>query len=1422
MRSRSFFKSAVSMVTTKKSRKQKKKDKEIRPTEKGDMLPSSEQGPNTVSVDMTSDGTTGSQTSPSGSSFGSYDTVAMTTSEENKKPSPKDSMDEYGGDKGYTRTEDGFNSPFFQQQKTTTSDSTGTHVRDSDETTSTIPGTSSGNEYEDLLDEWWTDKTPKTTQDATSTATVEMLASVPEDGILDARSQSAKPSASAPGKLGSTGASVPDTKRGGTLKQPSYTQLLGQYVRDDNKASWYKKISEGAVYTPSIPSSQEEAERLLHRTDLKSWQNGVEAETMIRMSGEGIPSIPNHGYFTDFKTTQGYDSLRKRGCQTDFEDLPRLMYFLGNVMDQLSASQGIQDRVKHVDSWLEFAMEAYTYGAGIDLNFSTLWEYRTIHAQATRGWIQDILCAKNGKDKYASAPLDPVAHSEVLYCWLIASFPLLMQRAISDGDKRGLLQDRECYQYLTQRLKECTGMGLDVVEVGLSKRSPGTNPFAIDHNWQRPTRNMPSNTRSFGRKEPLQFPHIPPPDGKTHFHGRWRTSEDGNHRVWVEYPPTSVDKMFDLPPNLSMAMNHWKGRCFPGVDTPFESGQEVIDLITAYRNELGLKYNPGMPYGPLARQHDGKKDTITGPPSGSRTPLRFIDEYEHNMKTARENIMAQQATSDTTVTASSDGQPSATASTPNTDNRQSSVRLKAARSQTNASGSDEISPLSGIHAQSLFNPGQPSPSSGIYAPANVPFNASASTIPTDPSTVHTVNSGLPAGVHTSDPFRSTPVFKGTTPSMPQTGSWVHDLRSGGGSTISFTPFGVGGPTSPGSTPAPAPTHAPVPATPPAPTPAPSVPHGSGPYSGTHMSHGHSFGSWYQHLRGSASGGPGGGTPSGFPSGSHGGGGYGGGSGFGPGGSGGPSGSGGGGFGGPGGGGFGGPSGPGGPSFGGHGGGGPPTGPPPPPPLHWVSPSSKVFSMKPDLSLFPILSDEAKYASWYKNFQAMAQGTTIRNAATFTYVPPPHELQSFENQGRWLFAVLWHCVRTTSGRDILANHLGNQDGRSALWELCQHARTSTAAKLRARDILGDLVNTPLTSSWNRPLVDYISWFGNKVRDYNDLVDDPAERLSAPQIRTMLERNVARATKLADVTRLELMEIARGLPPYTLEQYVSLLKSAAATVDRQQGRLPTRTSRPSRRGNTHDGDWGSASDHDVSDHDQDTFHAFQVDFQTWVSERNSENRVDEKTWSTLSSDTRKKWATMDSQEKASILNSLLKPSKPARPSLAANVASTGSPTDDTTTGEAPDSREANVANTTDTASAGGTEASVSKGDAHPAALPRMMSSMKPSGTTASANKRGGSSSRSGYNVSWNLEARTATTTPSAPSDEWGGYGEDTSLKPTGPPPFSPDQPDELDLWGLSLGPPAPMNTPTNSASSPTATYDALSLRDMWDEEDAPDFW
>ena len=116
------------------------------------------------------------------------------------------------------------------------------------------------------------------------------------------------------------------------------------------------------------------------------------------------------------------------------------------------------------------------------------------------------------------------------------------------------------------------------------------------------------------------------------------------------------------------------------------------------------------------------------------------------------------------------------------------------------------------------------------------------------------------------------------------------------------------------------------------------------------------------------------------------------------------------------------------------------------------------------------------------------------------------------------------MHTTEGRNILDKHRMYSDGRAVLRDLDAHGRTSTASQLQARRIMERLVTTPLSRSWNKPIVDYLSWFLRQVNYYNELALFETDRLTPTTVRTMLERNVQAAPPLAAVRDRELFEIA----------------------------------------------------------------------------------------------------------------------------------------------------------------------------------------------------------------------------------------------------------------------------------------------------------
>ena len=95
-------------------------------------------------------------------------------------------------------------------------------------------------------------------------------------------------------------------------------------------------------------------------------------------------------------------------------------------------------------------------------------------------------------------------------------------------------------------------------------------------------------------------------------------------------------------------------------------------------------------------------------------------------------------------------------------------------------------------------------------------------------------------------------------------------------------------------------------------------------------------------------------------------------------------------------------------------------------------------MKPDLSLFPKLTDEAKFPAFIQAFEAAPQGTDIGEVMDFHYHPPVNQVQSFRNKCHWVYNILFNNVQTTEGRNILYKHRASKDGRAALHDLMRHS------------------------------------------------------------------------------------------------------------------------------------------------------------------------------------------------------------------------------------------------------------------------------------------------------------------------------------------------------------------------------------------------
>ena len=157
--------------------------------------------------------------------------------------------------------------------------------------------------------------------------------------------------------------------------------------------------------------------------------------------------------------------------------------------------------------------------------------------------------------------MDDDAFMDVYFAWAAAHAPIALQQGIVDVNEalgNGISIDNTL-DYASTRAHTYLLRGIDHIRHGLDQRRISTNPFAIDHNWDKPTMGKQRWERDLLRTDPLEFPNMAPPGKLSHFHGRWRTTDVSGQARWVSYTPATFYDMFDLPPNLPQDDLHWYG-----------------------------------------------------------------------------------------------------------------------------------------------------------------------------------------------------------------------------------------------------------------------------------------------------------------------------------------------------------------------------------------------------------------------------------------------------------------------------------------------------------------------------------------------------------------------------------------------------------------------------------------------------------------------------------------------------------------------------------------------------------------------------------------------------------------------------------------------------------------------------------------------
>ena len=89
---------------------------------------------------------------------------------------------------------------------------------------------------------------------------------------------------------------------------------------------------------------------------------------------------------------------------------------------------------------VELIDSSYLYGAGIDLQWNTIWKYRSIHGQTAMAFLQDHYFSAR-KEEYFQCPMQDERVVEELSAWGVAYIPLFIQKGLEFA--REYRQERE-------------------------------------------------------------------------------------------------------------------------------------------------------------------------------------------------------------------------------------------------------------------------------------------------------------------------------------------------------------------------------------------------------------------------------------------------------------------------------------------------------------------------------------------------------------------------------------------------------------------------------------------------------------------------------------------------------------------------------------------------------------------------------------------------------------------------------------------------------------------------------------------------------------------------------------------------------------------------------------------------------------------
>ena len=121
---------------------------------------------------------------------------------------------------------------------------------------------------------------------------------------------------------------------------------------------------------------------------------------------------------------------------------------------------------------------------------------------------------------------------------------------------------------------------------------------------------------------------------------------------------------------------------------------------------------------------------------------------------------------------------------------------------------------------------------------------------------------------------------------------------------------------------------------------------------------------------------------------------------------------------------------------------------------------------PDVKKYIELTSDDSYSTWEKKFTNTAKLQGFGNLLNPIYAPStPEEKEVFNTRQQHLYDILNKILLTPKGRDILSNHIVDNNAQKVLIELKEHQTESVIASRRRRECLQQILNSRIDPNQN---------------------------------------------------------------------------------------------------------------------------------------------------------------------------------------------------------------------------------------------------------------------------------------------------------------------------------------------------------------------